>query len=75
VCNLHVSEGLSISVRRLRRGPHTEDELVLPWRRLVVVGSVELIGASFGREVGKICSCVVVEVRKHESTNDYRIWK
>jgi hypothetical protein len=75
VCNLHVSEGLSISVRRLRRGPHTEDELVLPWRRLVVVGSVELIEASFGGEVGKICSCVVVEVRKHESTNDYRIWK
>ena len=75
MCNLHVSEGLSTSVRRLRRGPHTEGELVLPWRRLVVVGSVELIGASFGGEVGKICSCVVVEVRKHESPKDYRIWK
>jgi hypothetical protein len=75
VCNLHVSEGLLISVRKLRRGPHIKGELVLPWRRLVVVGSVELIEVSFGSKVGKICSCVIIEVRKHESPNDYRIWK
>jgi hypothetical protein len=73
VCNLHVSEGLLISVRRLRRGPYIKDELVLLWRRLVVVGSIELIGASFSGKIDKIYSCVIVEVRKHESPKDYRI--
>jgi hypothetical protein len=75
VCNLHVSEGLSTSVRRLRRGPHTKSELILPWRKLVVIDSVKLIEASFGGKISKICSCVVIEVRKHESPKDYRIWK
>jgi hypothetical protein len=32
----------------------------------VVVSNVELIRASFSSEVGKIYSCIVVEIRKHE---------
>jgi hypothetical protein len=40
-----------------------------------MVDSIELIGASFSGKVGKIYSYVVIEVRKHESPKDYRIWK
>jgi hypothetical protein len=37
------------------------------------MGSIKLIGAFFTGEVGKICSYVIIEVRKHEFPKDYRI--
>jgi hypothetical protein len=73
VCNLHINKGRSTSVRKFRRGPHIKGELILPWRKLIIVGSVKLIGASFNGEIGKICSCIIIKVRKHESPKDYRI--